>query len=182
MRRRSMRPFLLMAALALIVGACGGAGSSGVTTTSFVTSAPSEPAIPDDAVVVQLDLVGGCFMMGPNCVRHLVYGDGTVETYRLGTEPAELLGEGAIDAMLISELWQTVTDTDMDALRSELAAGRCQACVDGIDIELALTVAGQTTRFSSADVDFDEQQPVFALVGLILRAADGLVDVLIVTR
>lgn len=171
-------------ALALVVAGCGIESEPRTATTAATgptTTSATQP-IPEDAIVLEADVVGGCFMMGPNCARYVVRGDGSVETYRLGADPAELVGTGAIDPVLVSDLWVEVTETDMEALRASLGPGECQACVDGVDTELVLTVDGQSWSFSSADVDFDEREPVFAMVALIIRDAASETDIPIITR
>ncbi len=163
----------LLAAL-LILAACGGTA----TTTTSTTAVPD--TVPPEVAVLTADLVGGCFMMGPNCVRYVVYGDGTVEAYRLAGLGAQLEGTAGIDPDLVAQLWHEVGRTDMEALRARLGPGECYACVDGIDTKLTLTVGDDSWFFDSAEVEFDRREPVFALVDTIVRQASSLLDIPII--
>ena len=169
----SIRLVLLLAVL-MTVAACGGS----VETSTTTTRAPA--TVPPDVAVLSADLVGGCFMMGPNCVRYVVYGDGTVEAYRLAGLGAQLEGTAGMDPDLVAELWNEIARTDMEALRTRLGPGQCYACVDGIDTKLTLTVGDQSFFFDSAEVEFDRTEPVFALVDTIIGQASSLLDIPVV--
>lgn len=180
------RPSLTLLLLALLAAACSEPGPAPVSTTEPTTTstsaAPQVAGPPADAVVFEADVIGGCFMMGPNCARYVVYGDGALETFRLGVEPVELVGTGTVDPVLVSDLWTEVGATDMDGFRASLGPGVCNACVDGVDTLLTLRVGGDVFAFDSAEVDFDVQRPIFALVDLIVRDAFRQVDVPIISR
>ena len=182
MNRLSLALFLL----ALLTAACGEPGSAPISTTEPIptstSAAPQVAAPPADEIVFEADVIGGCFMMGPNCARYVVYGDGTLETYRLGVEPVELVGTGTVDSVLVSDLWTEVASTDMEAFRASLGPGVCNACVDGVDTLLTLRVGGDVYSFDSTAVDFDVQRPIFALVDLIVRDAFRQVDMPIISR
>lgn len=192
---KTLAPFL---GVVLLIAACGGgSGGDDTTTTSgspqttVTTTDPGGPGSttppdpstpPPDAVVLSIDIVGGCFMMGPNCVRYEIHGDGHLDVFRLGGDTVEKVGEGSVEPIQVTDLWAEVRETDMDALRASLGPGTCQACVDGTDTMLTITVDGVTHTFDSVEVEFDETLPVFAIVAQILREADGQVEFPIVQR
>ncbi|RPI22582.1 MAG: hypothetical protein EHM57_05095 [Actinobacteria bacterium] len=177
MQRASLILPAIVAALAL--AACGAGDASGsadptapVTTT---TAAPPQP-------LLQADLIGGCFMMGPNCVRYVIYDDASVEAHRLGNEAPELLWVAAIDESLVADLDAALAGADLEELRSRLGPGTCNACVDGIDTVLTITRDGAETVFDSAQVEFETSEPVFAAADRAVQAAAATGEVVIIQR
>jgi hypothetical protein len=164
-------------ALVLLVTACGGGSAAPETTTGPEASGPAP-----DAVVLSADLVGGCAMMGPNCSRYVVYGDGRVEGYRLGGVGSELVAETTVDRDAVAEFADVVSGTDLEALRSRLPAGTCMACVDGVDTTLVVHTGGGDVTFSSAEAEFDPSEPVFAALRPILDAAVAGIEIPVQTR
>jgi hypothetical protein len=173
-RQTHMKIRCALVAVLMTAAACGG------STTSTTTSTTASPTVPPDAAVLRADLVGGCFMMGPNCVRYVVYGDGTVEAFRLVGQGAQLEGTAGIDPDIVAELWNEMGRTDMEALQARLGPGECFACVDGIDTKLTLTVGAESWFFDSAEVEFDRREPLFALVDAIISQASSILDIPVV--
>lgn len=99
-------------------------------------------------------------MMGPNCATYVVYTDGTVEIFRTGeSKPAEVTG--AIPAAEISAYLESISDVDVDVLADEVGPGVCNACVDGIDVKLSITVDSAPIVLDSTVVSFDPEHPFF---------------------
>ena len=157
--------------LALLLSACGGTASVSSTTT---TAPPVGPET--DTVVLAAELTGGCAMMGPNCERFVVFGDGTVEAYRVGENAAQPVDVGSIDPELVATLHDSVNKTDLDALRERLPPGECQGCVDGIDTLATFTVNGTEVTFSSIDTKLTPTEPVFAAMWVVIDAARDATD------
>lgn len=166
----------LLAILALLLSACGGAAAESSTTTA-------PPPHPDaDSVVLAAELTGGCAMMGPNCERFVVYGDGTVELYRAGESAAQPDDVGTIGPVLVTTLHNTVLATDLEALRKRLPPGECQGCVDGIDTLATFTVDGDGTTFSSIETELTPTEPVFNAMWAVIDAARDATDMPLLHR
>ena len=123
---------------------------------------------------------GGCFQLGPNCLRLDVYGDGTVQAYRVGETKDTRVATGSIDPGLVTALYHETVNTDLQALRDELPPGECQGCVDGIDTAMTFLTsptAEPDTIFSSVDVRLDPSEPLFDIAWKVYRAAEAAVDV-----
>ena len=167
----------LLAILALVLSACTGAAATSTTTTS------TPPPGPDaDSVVLIVELTGGCAMMGPNCERFVVFGDGTVEAYRAGESDPRPIDTGSIDPALAATLHRVVTTADLDALRRRLPPGECQGCFDGIDTLATFTVDGADVTFSSVDTEFTPSEPVFAAMRDVMNAAGDATQIPLITR
>lgn len=165
--------------LALIVV---GSGCGGITTTSTTsTTSPGAAPPPADATVAVVEFTGGCFMGGPNCSRYEVRGDGSFDLFRVGmgasTAPEVT---GRIDPDLVADLYAAAA-TDLEALRRRLAPGQCWGCVDGIDTSLTVMVAGATASFSSIEVSFDLEEPLFAAADRMMKALTAAADLPLAT-
>lgn len=172
----------LLAAVALTLAACGGGGDGASTTTTTIPAVTTTTTVAPAEPLLQADLIGGCFMMGPNCARYVVSSDGTVEAYRLGEDVPELLWTSSIDPSLVDDLEEAVADTDLEAMRGRLGPGTCHACVDGIDTVLTFHTADGEIVFDSAQVEFDTTEPVFVTAALVVQAATTTGEVPIVGR
>lgn len=133
-------------------------------------------------VVVVVASTGGCAQLGPNCSRLVVFGDGTVEAYRFVTDGERLVDTGNIEPKLVDELHRIVTDTDLDALRARLPAGRCQGCFDGIDTTMTVYGNNGAEVFDSVDVELDPAEPVFAAAWAVAAAAEAATDIPFLAR
>jgi len=160
MTRALLRAFATTGCL-LAVASCGDDNSTTRDTTV-------ETVAPERTEVVRYESTGGCLMMGPNCATYVLYSDGAVEIYRTGEGlPAEVVGsipEAEVDAFLDS-----VKDTDFAALATEVGPGTCNSCVDGIDIMLTLTLAGEPVSLDSTVVNFDLNNDFFANVETLME-------------
>ena len=105
-------------------------------------------------------------MMGPNCTTTLVMSDGSFGVFR--TDPADILAvpndiakadlTGHAD---IGELARTVDSTDFALLRAQLDPGTCQACFDGIDVNVRFYTAQGMVDLDSATYSFDPALDLF---------------------
>jgi len=142
------------------LAACGDDSTSEGTTT--------DTAAAERSVVLRYETTGGCLMMGPNCATYVVYSDGTVEIYRTGENaPAEITG--AIPEAEVAAFLDSVKDTDFEALAAEVGPGTCNACVDGIDYKLSLTLADGPVELDSTIVNFDFTNDFFANVETLIN-------------
>ena len=167
----------LIPILAVLFTACTTAA-----TVSATTTVPLPPGPSSDSVVLVAELTGGCAMMGPNCERFVVLGDGTVEAYRAGENTAQPVDVGSIDPELVATLHNTVDTTDLEALRKRLPLGECQGCFDGIDTLATFTVDGSDIAFSSIETELTPTEPVFAAMWAVIDAAQDATDVPMVER
>jgi hypothetical protein len=158
----------LAAVLALTLTACASADGAG------------GPA-PDEVVLV-VESTGGCAQMGPNCIRLVVFGDGTVEAHRLISEETQLVGLGSIDRELVVAVHEAVLATDFTTLRQRLPAGECRGCYDGIDTTMTFRPNLDPQVFASVDVELDPSEPLFAAAWAVADAANAAIEVPIVTR
>jgi hypothetical protein len=149
-------PNRLMIMLTVVLAACG------------ATSIPDPGA---DQIVIVIESSGGCARLGPNCARTIVYGDGSVETHRIGPAGPELVHTGAIAVDLVVDLHRTVVMADLAALRARLPEGECLACVDGIDTTMTLFAGNKEEVFSSVEVELDPTEPVFDVAWAVADAA-----------
>ena len=171
----------LLTLFTVALAACGG-GVSGSGSPTTAAPTPTTTTVAPPQRLLQADLVGGCFMMGPNCARYVLFDDGSLEVYRLGTEPPELLWTDSIEVSLVADLQEALAATDLEELRSQLGSGTCNACVDGIDTVLTFTVDGSDTVFDSAQVELDTTEPLFITAALAVQAATATGQVPIVAR
>ncbi len=167
----------LLPILALLLSACGAATTVSTTTT---TAPPVGPEA--DSVVLVAELTRGCAMMGPNCERFIVFGDGTVEAYRAGESAVQPVDVGSINPELVATLHNTIHATDLEALRKRLPPGKCQGCVDGIDTLATFTVDGNDVTFSSIDTELTPAEPAFAAMWLVIDAARDATDIPLIER
>ncbi len=156
-----MTPRLALAAVLAMLAACGETGGSG-------------PVAAEPVPVVAVVEYGGCAMMGPNCVTALVWSDGTVHLHRSGVlsgpdpDPISALAAAEPELVLsvpsapVEAFGETVSATDLERLRSRLAPGTCNACVDGIDLTVHTATPSGVVTFSSAQVRFEPSEPFFA--------------------
>lgn len=158
----------------LLVIALAGGCSPGDSETTTPTPGPLY-------YPVTVDHSGGCVMMGPNCVRHVIRADGTVEIYRLGLAETEPVGTTTVGGALIAVLSTAMAEVDFDALRSRLEPGQCRGCVDGIDTRITFTGNGVEVTFDSLDEELDPAEPIFSAVGDLVAAARADVEVPLVT-
>jgi len=163
-----MRALIVIAAtVALFAAACADPSTGGAPGTTEVPNAGRFPVV--------IDQTGGCFQMGPNCVRYEISADGTLTGYRLGSENPESFGTVTLGAAAVANLAAALAATDLEALAARLGPGTCQACVDGIDTIVTFTVADTAVAFDSATVHFDPAEPMFAaLANLQGVAAEAL--------
>jgi hypothetical protein len=167
----------LLPVLALLLSACGGAATVSTTTT--------EPPPPDpdaESVVLIAELTGGCAMMGPNCERFVVFGDGTVEAYRAGENAALPVDIGSIDPDLVATLHNTLHTTDLQALRIRLPPGECQGCVDGIDTLATFTIDGRDVTFSTIETDLTPTESVFAAMWAVIDSSLSATEIPLIAR
>ncbi len=171
MRARSLLALLTLPLLAL--AACGDDDTS---------SGASTPATADPArVVLVYASTGGCDQMGPNCPTYTVHADGSVEVIRTGHP--ELDGvTGTVPAGLVSAWLDAIKDVDLDALRSRLQPGSCQACLDGVDTTITVSGAGGNGIFDSTVVAFDETEPFFHALGVLMTDVQSAVQLPLATR
>ncbi len=162
--------------LALLLSTCSGASVASTTTTTLPPG--PEPA----GVLLVAEFPGGCAMMGPNCERLVIYGDGTVEAHRLGSGDPRPVDVGSIDPALVAALHRVVVRTDLEAMRLRLPPGECQGCVDGIDTTVTFTVDGHDTTFSSIDTELVISEPVFAAMWSVIDAARDVTEIPLITH
>lgn len=164
-RRKGMKNLMLRALITtsclFAVVACGDDSSTSRDTSG-------DTATPSHSVVLRYETTGGCLMMGPNCATYVVYSDGTVEVYRTGENaPAEVVG--SIPEAEVAAFLDSVDDTDFEALAAEVGPGTCNACVDGIDYIVTLTLADGPIELDSTIVNFDLTNDFFANVETLME-------------
>jgi hypothetical protein len=166
--------------LVLITFAACGDNTAEPASTGPTPSAPSSSptgVVPDGDPVVVYESLGGCQMMGPNCPKFMIYANGAVEVYRGGeNKGAELAG--AIDPSTLAAFTTAAEAEDYDALIARLPAGTCQACVDGVDTKVTLTMGGTTRTLDSTVVGFAETEPLFVALNALIDAAGAEVGTL----
>jgi len=152
---------------------------------TVVLAACGATSIPDpgaDQIVIVIESSGGCAQLGPNCTRTIVYGDGTVETHRIGPAGPELVDTGAISVDFVVDLHRTVATADLAALRARLPEGECRGCVDGIDTTMTFFASNKEEVFSSVEVELDPTEPVFDVAWAVADAARATTEIPIVAR
>lgn len=154
--------FLAVSAL-LVLAACG-------ATEAGPGSQP--PTDGPDTITIIHD--GGCQMAGPNCPTYEIDRDGTLRLYRTG-DPA-VVTEASVDAAVVAELWDQITQADIPALIDRAGPGTCQGCVDGIDTVVTYTLEGAEVRLDSTVVAFDPDEPFFVILNEAVEAAAGAVE------
>lgn len=160
-------PNRLMIMVTVLLTACG------------ATSIPDPGA---DQIVIVIESSGGCAQLGPNCARTIVYGNGTVETHRIGPAGPELVDTGAIAVDLVVDLNRAVATADLAALRARLPEGECLGCVDGIDTTMTFVAGNKVEVFSSVEVELDPNDPVFDAAWAVADAARAATEIPIVAR
>ncbi len=156
-----------------------------IAAALVLTACAAEAPIPGPGaaqVVLDVESTGGCAQMGPNCARLVIFGDGTVEAYRVAVDGEELVDTGSIDLELVAELDRIVAVTDLGALRSRLSEGHCRGCFDGIDTTMTLAGDDGPAVFSSLEVELDPGEPVFAAAWAVAAAAQAATEIPILTR
>ncbi len=172
-----MRRNVMLLVLIVVTAGCGEA------TTPSTTPGPAAALPAADATVAVVEFTGGCFMGGPNCSRYEVRGDGSFDLFRLGIgAPTAPEITGRIDPDLVVDLYATAAATDLEALRRRLAPGQCWGCVDGIDTSLTVVVEGAASSFSSVDVAFDLEEPLFAAAERVTKALTAAADLPLATQ
>lgn len=163
-----MRTSLVIAAAVVVAASC---------TTEVVALSPGQ-------AYFQAETAGGCAQLGPNCVRYVAYGDGTVEAYRIGVDDAVPVGVGSVDPALVAELAGEASTVDQAALLATLPVGECRGCYDGIDTMLWFftTPAGEDPPFSSVEVDINSDESLLVLGRQLLAAVEATLEVPIVAR
>jgi hypothetical protein len=151
---------LTLVGCVIAVAACGDDNTTQNTTV--------ETVVPVRTEVLRYETTGGCLMMGPNCATYVVYSDGTVDIYRTG-ESASAEVVGSIPAAEVSAFLDSVKDTDFAALAVEVGPGTCNACVDGVDIKLTLTLPAGPTELDSTLINFDLNNDFFANVETLME-------------
>ena len=159
-----------MIAIALVATACGSDGAG------------AGPGPEPDVVVIAVESTGGCAMMGPNCSKLLVFGDGTVEAYRFVGDGDELVDTGSIDPQVVADLARLVSSTDLEAIRARLGPGECRGCYDGIDTTMTFYDDDGPATFASVDVELDAAEPLFAAAWAVADAAHGSIEIPLVAR
>lgn len=167
----------LLPILALLVASCSTAATVSTITTESLAPSPGA-----NSVVLVAELTGGCAMMGPNCERFVILGDGTVKAYRAGESAAQPVDIGAIDPALVATLHEVVRSTNLEALRKRLPPGECQGCVDGIDTLAIFTVDGAEVTFNSIDTELTSAEPAFATMWVVIDAAQEVTDIPVITH
>ncbi len=153
-----------------------------VTVLLAACGATSVPDPGGDQTVIVIESSRGCAQLGPNCARTIVYGDGTVETHRIGPAGPELVDTRAIAVDLVVDLHRTLATADLAALRARLAQGRCLGCVDGIDTSMTFFAGEKQEVFSSVEVALDPTEPVFEAAWPVADAARAATEIPIVAR
>lgn len=160
-------------AFLLIVSACASTSDDSAAQTTLATGPPT--------VVVSIEEIGGCFVMGPNCATYVVYSDGVVELQRT-MEPGEPVDTTTLDIALVDELMNQVAITDLKSLPARLTAGECQSCYDGIDTTLTYETPTGRVSFASADVELTLTEPLFKATWAIRDAAAAVLELPMLQR
>ena len=162
----------LLLVLAVIMASC--AGGTG------------EAAGPNPASVYFTgESAGGCAQMGPNCLRVVVFGDGSVEAYRVGGDKQTPVDTASIDDALVETLHREIVTTDMHQLIGTLPPGECRGCYDGIDTVMRFyspPLDVEHPEFSSVEVELDRSEPLLAAAWAVYEAALGVVETPLVAR
>ncbi len=178
----SPAPVILTITLAL--ASCGGSESDTVDLAAGVDAAPTTvvdafavasttvPPVSAAGPLVVIAETGGCFMMGPNCSTTVVMSDGSFRVFR--TDPADVLAvpadstqaelSGQLD---VQDLAEAIADTDFDALTTQLGAGTCNGCVDGIDLYVRFYTDSGAVDLDSQQYGFDSAVEVFRSLELV---------------
>lgn len=161
----------LLLVLAVILASCADGG---------------EAAGPDPASVYFIgESAGGCAQMGPNCLRVVVFGDGSVEAYRIGGDEQTPVDTANIDGALVETLHREIANTDMHQLIGTLSPGECRGCYDGIDTIMRFyspPLDVEHPAFSSVDVELDRSEPLLAAAWAVYEAALEVVETPLVAR
>jgi hypothetical protein len=168
---RGLPSIVLLSALSIaaVTAACGDDAEVVDTRPPGSTEPAPAPQPNADGPVLIYEATGGCQMMGPNCPRFEVYADGTVEIFRAGeNEPAE--ATGSVDAAAVAAFFAVadVEAADFDTFVGGLGEGTCQACLDGVDIQLDVKLNGASESLNSSVVSFDPGEPFFAALDTLM--------------
>ncbi len=123
--------------------------------------------------LVDVDAIGGCDMIG-SCPEETLWTDGRWARWAL--DPGEdfyAVASGSVPAADARALATRISQTDLEALRADLAPGTCHACVDGINAIVDLHVAGEIVSFSDIDHDLDASTLFEELDALLGAAGSG---------
>ncbi len=120
--------------------------------------------------LADLDYIGGCDM-GGTCPTATLWTDGRWARWAFERGEDHLhLSSGAVSPSAASFLLVEMLDTDFDALRAGLGPGVCHACVDGINRNVDLHVAGTIVSFSDVEHEL-EGAPIFDDLFALMDAA-----------
>ena len=166
-----MRNLLLLLLVVILASCAGGTG---------------EAAGPDPGSVYFIgESAGGCAQMGPNCLRVVVFGNGSVEAYRVGGDEQTPADTESIDGDLVDVLHREIVTTDMHQLIGTLPPGECRGCYDGIDTIMRFyspPLDVEHPAFSSVDVELDRSEPLLAAAWAVYEAALEVVEIPLVAR
>ncbi len=179
-----MHRIALLSLALLTFAACGDNTTEPAAASPTPSTASPAPTsvVPDGDPVVVYESLGGCQMMGPNCPKYMIYANGAVEIYRGGEEKAAEL-VGAIDPADLAAFTKAAEAEDYDVLIGRLPAGSCQACLDGVDTKVTLTMGGQLRTLDSTVVAFAETEPFFVALNALIETASAKTGTLpVVTR
>lgn len=153
-------------------------------TLALASCASGDAGLSPELPYFSGESAGGCAQMGPNCVRVVVYGDGTVEAYRVGGDETPI-DTGTIDRRLIDSLNREIVNTDMRELIDALPPGECRGCFDGIDTIMRFyspPLDVEHPEFSSVDVELVRSEPLLAAAWAVYEAALAVIAIPLVTR
>lgn len=155
----------------------------GTATPDTATPVPTTPdqAQPDSATpVVVLTHVGGCMMMGPNCLEWSMAADGTWTATRAGED--EQVATGQVPADLVTAVTDGAESAVADSSLDNVGPGECQACFDGIDLLVQVTTPTQQITLDSVEQDFSADLAVFNAIAMVDRELTATTDVELVSR
>ena len=126
-------------------------------------------------------------MMGPNCSTTVVMPDGSFRVFR--TDPVDVLAvpadptqaelSGHLD---VRDLAEAIAATDFDALTTQLGAGTCNGCVDGIDLYVRFYTDSGAVDLDSRQYGFDSAVEVFRSLELVQMGISESGDLEIMQR
>ncbi len=165
-----------------------------VATASLASacSGETDPTVlpPDPVPIYAVSEVGGCAMMGPNCITRVLWTDGLVTVYRQPALELPLAGLSSLTPDATSEVDPSVPEAvaraleeaDISAVVAGLPQGTCWACVDGVDYILLLATSDGEVRIRSADTALDPTVPLIAELNNAAAAMGQNTDLPILNR
>lgn len=133
------------------------------------------PDIGPDDVVISMSASGGCMRGLSTCSSYTLTRSGTLSAFQLGrmTEGVQPVGvyEGAVSQARIEEWLADVADTNFKRLYSSFDKGKCQGCVDGIDISFILLPGNGDHAADSVKYSLASSDNVFSDAGKIIYDA-----------